>query len=346
MMRSLLALSLALGAAACSQILGIRPEPAKPFPHRKHVVQGIPCTRCHEGILSADDDLPLHLPGKERCWECHQEGARRALAEGWDPGPLGTEARLADAKRHLRFQHRLHLPKVSGNCARCHQDVSRDNHTLLPRMATCLSCHAHAEAFPKADCDDCHVDLVAEGLRPRSHLVHEEDYVRRHRVDAAENVALCETCHRQTDCAACHGANVAILPQRMAFSRPTLSGLHRAGFRSRHGREAAADRGLCVTCHTESSCAQCHAEEGLAANGRARFDPHPAGWVSASRGGNAHGAAARRDPIACASCHGGAGEQRCVDCHRVGGIGGSIHPPGYASSRNARTELPCRMCHR
>jgi len=47
---------------------------------------------------------------------------------------------------------------------------------------------------------------------------------------------------------------------------------------------------------------------------------------------------------ACASCHGGAGEALCVDCHRVGGIGGSIHPSNFSSDRNL-TELPCRLCH-
>jgi hypothetical protein len=59
---------------------------------------------------------------------------------------------------------------------------------------------------------------------------------------------------------------------------------------------------------------------------------------------NEHGRAARRDPASCASCHGGAGEMLCVGCHRVGGIGGNPHPPGW-SSRQSLTDMPCRLCH-
>jgi hypothetical protein len=75
------------------------------------------------------------------------------------------------------------------------------------------------------------------------------------------------------------------------------------------------------------------------------LSPHPAGWVGVGIGGNDHGPAARRDPAACASCHGGAGEQLCVSCHRVGGVGGSPHPPGWQSNQ-PRSALPCRLCHR
>ena len=339
---SVLGVVLLLGA--CARVLGLRASVADPFPHRAHVTEGIPCTRCHEGILSAPDYGPLHLPTQERCLECHEEPhdeRRCADCHSLDR----TEARLAMAKEHLRFAHAEHLPEVGGNCARCHQNVAVDEATILPPMAACISCHEHKDTFELADCDGCHVDLVEEVVRPRSHLVHEEDYLRRHREEAAANQALCETCHSQTQCAECHGTNVAFLPQRRDFSQPTLSGLHRAGFRSRHAREAAADRGLCVTCHTEQSCQRCHADSGLAAVDGALVNPHPPGWVSAGAGGNAHGLAARRDPVSCASCHGGAGEQLCVSCHRVGGVGGSIHPPGFDSERNARTEQPCRMCH-
>lgn len=334
----------------CAKVLGLQPDVAEPFEHRAHVTEGIPCTRCHEGILQAGEEVPLHLPGQGRCLECHDEPHDERTCRNCH-GLARTERRLTQAKRHLRFEHRVHLQveAVSGNCARCHQEIAMGGQTLLPPMGSCLSCHEHANSFELNDCDGCHVDIREETVRPRSHLVHEEDYLQRHRIDAAANQDLCETCHTQSQCAECHGANVAVLPQRREFSRPTLSGLHRAGFRSRHGREAAADRGLCVTCHTEESCARCHAEVGLAAGagaGAARFNPHPAGWVSAGVGGNAHGLAARRDPVSCASCHGGPGEQLCVDCHRVGGVGGSIHPPGYDSDRDARTEQPCRMCHR
>ena len=72
--------------------------------------------------------------------------------------------------------------------------------------------------------------------------------------------------------------------------------------------------------------------------------PHGPGWVGLGVAENEHGRAARRDPVACASCHGGAGEALCVSCHKVGGPGGNPHPPGY-SSQQPMTAMPCRMCH-
>jgi hypothetical protein len=73
-------------------------------------------------------------------------------------------------------------------------------------------------------------------------------------------------------------------------------------------------------------------------------NPHPPGWVGPARADNEHGRAARRDPVSCAGCHGGAGEALCVSCHRVGGVGGNPHPPGYRSNQ-PMTALPCRQCH-
>jgi hypothetical protein len=63
-----------------------------------------------------------------------------------------------------------------------------------------------------------------------------------------------------------------------------------------------------------------------------------------ARGGE-HGRAARMDPGACATCHGGAGEALCVGCHRVGGPGGNPHGAGFSSALDARRDQPCRQCH-
>ena len=108
--------------------------------------------------------------------------------------------------------------------------------------------------------------------------------------------------------------------------------------------EARADPTLCVSCHSPASCIDCHRARGLLSAGPMRASPHPAGWVSTPSGPNLHGHEARRDPLACASCHGGAGERLCVGCHRVGGPGGNPHPPRFDSTQ-ARRDMPCRMCH-
>jgi hypothetical protein len=336
-------------AAGCTQVLGLRTEENHPFEHRAHVVEGIACTVCHQGIEEAGNEGPLHLPDKTVCVDCHEDPhdtSECSECHGLD----FTATRVGMARHYLRFAHSDHLAlqETSGNCARCHQDVKNAETTLLPRMATCLSCHAHEKSFDRADCDGCHENLQAEMPKPQSHIVHGPDYTNNHSADAAANRSLCETCHTQSQCASCHGVNVAALPTRLHFDRPQLTGLHRAGFRSRHGREALADGALCVTCHTENSCNDCHAQVGLAADGRGggtARNPHPAGFLSLAPGGGQHGIAARQDPVSCAGCHGGAGEQLCVDCHRVGGVGGNIHPPGFESSLDQRTAQPCTMCH-
>jgi len=333
--------------AGCHQVLGIHSDENHPFEHRAHVLEGVACTVCHEGITEAGEDGPLHFPDESTCRQCHQiphDSRECSICHGLD----FTATRVGMAKHYLKFQHKAHLalPETVGNCVRCHQDAKRSETTLIPRMGTCLSCHAHEDSFDDADCDGCHQNLRAEMPKPQSHIVHGHDYANNHGADAAANRALCETCHSQSQCASCHGVNVAVLPTRLHFDRPQLSGLHRAGFRSRHGREAQVDGALCVTCHTENSCNDCHAEVGLKAGGGGLGrNPHPPGWLTQGAGGGEHGPAARRDPVSCAGCHGGAGEQLCVDCHRVGGIGGSIHPPDFESSLDARTDQPCRMCH-
>jgi len=44
--------------------------------------------------------------------------------------------------------------------------------------------------------------------------------------------------------------------------------------------------------------------------------------------------------MSCAGCHGGAGEQLCVGCHKVGGPGGNPHGAGFASHKDKRRDVP------
>jgi hypothetical protein len=211
-------------------------------------------------------------------------------------------------------------------------------------MPQCFGCHHHEKQFAMRDCDGCHVDLPAERVRPDTHVVHEGDFIREHGVRAASARDLCATCHSERSCSSCHGVTVPGLPARLAFDEPRLGGLHRAGFRSRHREEARAQPGLCTTCHSENSCRDCHARENVAARGSGP-SPHPRTWLTRARGGGDHGAQARIDPGSCAACHGGAGEQLCVGCHKVGGPGGSPHGPGFSSIKNKTRDVPCRLCH-
>jgi hypothetical protein len=130
----------------------------------------------------------------------------------------------------------------------------------------------------------------------------------------------------------------------MAFDDPLRAGVHRAGFEARHSLEARTQPGLCTTCHTDDFCENCHAQKkvDVASGGPS---PHPVGWVGLRGEENEHGPAAWRDPSVCAACHGGAGEQLCVGCHRVGGIGGNPHRPGWSSKQRPTAGAACVGCH-
>jgi hypothetical protein len=174
--------------------------------------------------------------------------------------------------------------------------------------------------------------------------VHGGDFAKNHGVLAAASRDLCTSCHTESTCASCHGVTVAALPNRVHFDDVRRADMHGANFAARHALAARADPALCVGCHAPSTCLDCHERQGLLRSPAFAGAAHPAGWLATGPGGGAHGREARRNPMECASCHGGAGESLCVGCHRVGGAGGSPHPPGF-SSRKRMSELPCRACH-
>jgi len=330
--------------AACAGVLGLKgASRSHPFEHSAHVNGGINCVACHAGIATAGEDGPLHLPAPATCVGCHAKPHdTRDCTNCHGESHVRGAAELA--RRHLRFEHRSHMARVKGDCVRCHTEIAVAQAAVLrPTMATCFSCHEHQDQWRVRDCDGCHVDLAAEHTLPSSHLVHDGDFLREHGVRAATARDLCSSCHTERSCAACHGVNVPALPSRLAFDEVRLSGLHRAGFKSRHAEEARAQPGLCATCHSENSCIQCHAAAGV--SGVGARSPHPANWISPSRGGGDHGLQARIDPMSCAGCHGGAGEQLCVGCHKVGGSGGSPHGNGFSSTKNKLQDVPCRACH-
>lgn len=343
--RSSALLLFAILLAACAQVLGIRPPARRPFPHHRHTAQGgISCVQCHEGITKATDGDPLVLPDTAKCVSCHQKphdthecSNCHGLASTREEAQLEHDA--------LKFKHSTHYMRLKGNCAFCHRGVENDSDRVLPPMAVCLSCHEHQQEFAEArTCDGCHKDIRGEEVAPSSHVAHDGDWLREHGERAISASDLCATCHAQKFCGGCHGRTVPILPEKLAFDDPLRAGVHRAGFVSRHSLEARTQPGLCTTCHASDFCEDCHSREKVdVASGGA--SPHPVGWVGLRGERNDHGPAAWRDPSVCAACHSGSGEQLCIGCHKVGGIGGSPHRPGWTSHLRPTVDMPCRECH-
>jgi hypothetical protein len=343
-LRPLLLLLLSLAVAACAGVLGWKKprDDQRPFAHRRHASAGVNCLQCHERVVEAGEDGPLHLPTTSKCVSCHAQphDARPCLD---CHGNAGTRERAVAARVHLRFAHARHLPKLNGQCVPCHMAAGLpDDAERRPPMAQCFSCHAHQGQWAASDCNGCHVDLPSENVQPATHVVHAGDFLREHGVRAAASKDLCATCHAQSSCDGCHGTTVPALPWRLNTEKLGLARLHAGNFLSRHPDESRAQPGLCQSCHAENFCLSCHLDRKVAAKAGVP-SPHPQGWVKAK--GGEHGRAARMDPQACISCHGGAGEQLCVGCHKVGGPGGNVHGPGFQSTKDERRDEPCRLCH-
>lgn len=318
-----------LFVAACASVLGLK-SAVSVFPHRKHVLAGVPCTKCHADVAK-DDGTALHIPDEQVCKSCHKQDYKI---------PEAAVAELAEARDHLKFDHGKHLPRANQNCMRCHVGVGEGDEHMRPPMASCFKCHDKDQDARK--CDACHKNLETSGELPQSHLAHTGDWMHDHGTRASSSSQVCASCHAERFCASCHGVTVAALAATQRFADPFTPSVHRAGFASRHALEAKSDPGACQTCHQPDRCASCHLAKGVAGGDRA--NPHPPGWVGLTAGESEHGREARRDPAACAACHGGAGETLCVSCHEVGGVAGNIHPPGWTSNIPLGA-MPCRMCH-
>lgn len=338
---------------ACAGILGLRPaNSGSAFEHHAHAVAGVHCLKCHDGVEDERGTDDLHLPDTASCARCH-ESPHDTRTCSTCHGLGHTRREAVRAKATLRFDHGDHVRETKADCVRCHADGASGAAVMRPRMAACLGCHGHDDAFDTRDCNVCHKDLRAEDTRPEDHFVHGGDFVHQHGAPAARSDGMCESCHAERFCVGCHAAGRMPLPMStLQFDEPRASTLHPAGFLAHHAEASANEAGLCTTCHAPESCADCHRRNGLTGSGERRIaappsdepkSPHPAGWVGAPGTENAHGRATWRDPAGCEGCHGGAGTALCVRCHTVGAGGGNPHEEGRAPGNKAKE--PCVQCH-
>jgi hypothetical protein len=326
---------------------GCYAQPPAAFPHVTHLT-GIECGRpnqpkcpscltCHADVVRADSPRP---PTEERCSACHRPGERRVLRT------LAVPASTLAARSGLSFSHRDHLrlERVAGQCFGCHESVAETNAAPgIPPMATCLSCH-HAD-FDQARCSPCHQPATLAQRVPQSFMRHDAAWPRRHASDATRARRVCETCHTQAWCTDCHNPERRLPMTLRRLESATHDAVHPLDFVHQHAIEAASRPGTCNRCHTPASCDGCHVLRGVSANRLGATNPHPVGWVGRDLGSrDFHGRAARRDPGSCAACHEQGPATNCIQCHRVGGPGGTPHPASFRSSRS-RSDLPCRYCH-
>jgi hypothetical protein len=336
----IIAFLLVLGA--CSPERGVR------FQHASHSTTGIACTKCHEGITTKTGPDKSHLPKDSQCARCHRKPHKGKKYPGTCAGchsGVPHEDQVVDARRHLRFNHQTHLGRNRGQCFPCHSATAGKvgaHQSLLPPMSTCLTCHQ--KSWDKMECGLCHESLTVYPLRPVSQFSHAGDFLRSHGKMAASRADMCAQCHTQAYCVTCHDPSAAKLKPSIRWPEAVQkSFIHRGDYVGRHAVEARSAGDQCLRCHAQRECRACHESRGVSqGSGRSQ---HPPGWVSVARGSNTHGPAARREIVSCAGCHDRGPASNCVRCHRVGGVGGNPHPPGWRSRLSKEKDRMCRVCH-
>jgi hypothetical protein len=328
---------------ACRTERGVR------FQHVSHAGEGLTCRSCHVGIFqSTGKEKKRHLPQDAQCTSCHPDphkGKRYAGTCIGCHGPDVHEERFTEGRDHLVFSHRAHLEPVKGQCFPCHNAIAVRATTLkrlIPRHPECLSCHQ--KQWDAMECGHCHESLHLYPLKPVSDFSHSGDFLRSHARIAANRPDLCAQCHTQPYCANCHDPAAARFRPPIRWPEEVEKRfIHRGDYVGRHAIEARTAGDQCVRCHARQDCVGCHEARGVSqASGR---DPHPPGWVSVVGGPNLHGPAARREIVSCAGCHDQGAASNCVRCHRVGGVGGNPHPPGFRSRLQKNKDRVCRVCH-
>jgi hypothetical protein len=316
-------------------------------PHARHAKAGVACLTCHENVFDQKELGPGLLPPESKCLECHGEMKAKGQcakchtdvkhAENFAPPPSGIKM------GHEAHLNRLeHVKDDAAKCKTCHWKLPEPlRGGTAPTMDACTACHVHKQDFDAGRCVRCHTDLARYPLEPISSFSHAGNFVREHGRSARASAESCATCHDQNFCKDCH-ANTAHpkieikLPERVERDF-----IHRNDFLGRHASEEAADPASCRRCHGTSFCEDCHRKNGLTTGALNPRNPHPPNWVL-----NLHGTAARQNINSCASCHDQGAQSNCVNCHKVGGIGGNPHPPGWnRSTTEIRTNNMCLICH-
>jgi hypothetical protein len=249
----------------------------------------------------------------------------------------------------LQMSHAEHIERTKEKCTVCHTKLPDPVRTasMKPTMASCLGCHEHRAEYDEGRCRRCHSDLKSFPTVPVSLFSHRGDFVHEHARPARAAGATCAECHEQTFCSDCHAKTVATRVEVKWPERVEAYFIHRNDYLGRHSVEAQSDPASCRRCHGSSFCESCHRAQNLTPDATNARDPHPAGW-SFPGSASFHGTAARRDIVSCASCHDQGARSICVDCHKVGGIGGNPHPASWQSRHNheeiGRNNM-CTVCH-
>ncbi|MFO0980600.1 MAG: hypothetical protein U1E76_02455 [Planctomycetota bacterium] len=307
------------------------------------------CAQCHDELMHDPGLSAARRSLEQKCLQCHAARQHDCGYCHTEPEHAGTRP---DKDRALHFPHQDHLPRVKGNCQRCHTPShAGDAHPMgHPSHTECFQCHPMQKFFDELQCSKCHAALYDRLIRPVDRFQHDKDWVNRHGefTRMPRNLATCQQCHDDNFCADCHQEQRFILTSTLAREKVAQNFIHPGDWIHRHMTFARARPETCLTCHSTRTCLDCHQRQGVALPDAASrsdgFHFHGPGLLDPTSK-DFHGRAARRDIVLCASCHDNGLDANCVQCHRVGGVGGNPHPPGFASTLSRSGAKVCRACH-
>ena len=340
-MTTRIAIAALVAIAACAGVLGLTRTGPQPFPHRKHVLAGVACTKCHADMARGGDTL--HIPDDATCATCHAQPHDTRPCLGCHATP---RARSPSSPRRAI---------TSCSITRTHAAPTQGQLHALPRRR-------RRGRRPAAPADG---DLL-QVPRPRRRARRAQ--LRRLPQATSTTRARCRRPTSRTTATGC--ASTARAPRRRprcaraatrsrsarsatarpsrrcrrprTFADPFAPSVHRAGFAARHALEARARAGRVHDLPPAVELRELPPRQGR----RRRRSPQPApaglGRHHVRRERARPRGAPRSDRVRRAATT--APAALCVGCHKVGGVGGNPHPAGW-SSRLPASAMPCRLCH-
>lgn len=251
------------------------------------------CAMCHTSAKTAEK-WPQRVPTQnfnhvahlertqEDCTKCHKQL----------PEPKKEHAGVTMGACLNCHEHKVEFQ--AGRCDRCHVNLPAErlkplenfshqgNFVMEHRFAarssadSCMVCHTQSQ------CVACHnatppVRLeLQQPMAVQRNLIHRNDFVSRHSLEAQADPAQCYRCHGNSFCVDCHKVqNLSPAGDNPRNPHPTRGFVQR-GTADFHGDQARQDVQRCAACHDQgpqTNCINCHRVGGPGGN------PHPTGWT-------------------------------------------------------------------
>src|SRR5207249_11319929 len=177
--------------------VGVARSQPIPFSHKHHVGDdGIDCRYCH---TSVEESSFAGIPPTKTCMNCHTQiwadsPILEPVRESFRTGKSIQWTRVHNLPGFVYFDHSIHVHKGVG-CSTCHGRV--DEMPLMWQVASlqmewCLGCHRNPERVLRPR--DKIYDM--EWQPPRDQVDRGKELAKSYRIQAAEVLTRCDTCHR------------------------------------------------------------------------------------------------------------------------------------------------------